>query len=286
MQQNHEPKSAQKLTSPVSYYGGKKTMANIILPLIPVHRIYIEPFFGGGAIFFAKEKSQIEIINDLNHFVVNFYKVSKEKFDELQTAIQSTLHSRALAEDAKTIYQHQHLFSDLQKATAFYTLCNQNFAGALDSGWSYDMSKNNKTLSICRKRDSFIEAIQERIAVTQIENLDAIELIKRRDREDGFCFIDPPYVDANQGHYRGYTQANFDSLLEALSGIKGKFLLSSYRNDNLDAYAKRCGWEQIEVDLHCASSREGKRKIEVLTANYPLDIEKINNKNLKIIKKY
>lgn len=64
----------QKKT-PISYYGGKQAMLKKILPLIPDHVVYVEPFFGGGAVFFAKDKSEVEIINDYNSNVANFYRV-------------------------------------------------------------------------------------------------------------------------------------------------------------------------------------------------------------------
>ena len=60
--------------TPISYYGGKQTMLPHILPLIPEHQIYVEPFFGGGAVFWAKQPAKAEIINDFNANVVNFTK--------------------------------------------------------------------------------------------------------------------------------------------------------------------------------------------------------------------
>ncbi|GJQ05738.1 DNA adenine methylase [Capnocytophaga canimorsus] len=67
--------------TPISYYGGKQTMLPHILPLIPEHQIYVEPFFGGGAVFWAKEPAKSEIINDFNANVVNFYEVLKTDFE-------------------------------------------------------------------------------------------------------------------------------------------------------------------------------------------------------------
>ena len=54
------------MKTPITYYGGKQSMLSIILPMIPEHNLYCEPFFGGGAVFFAKEPSKIEVINDTN----------------------------------------------------------------------------------------------------------------------------------------------------------------------------------------------------------------------------
>jgi DNA adenine methylase len=61
------------MKTPISYYGGKQSMLKHILPLIPEHKIYVEPFFGGGAVFFGKEPSKVEVINDYNSNVVVFY---------------------------------------------------------------------------------------------------------------------------------------------------------------------------------------------------------------------
>lgn len=66
-----------KLKPPLTYYGGKQLMLKNILPIIPEHEIYNEPFFGGGALFFAKEPSKIEFINDISGEIVNFYRVIK-----------------------------------------------------------------------------------------------------------------------------------------------------------------------------------------------------------------
>ena len=65
--------TAISLKTPISYYGGKQQLLPKILPIIPPHKIYSEAFFGGGAVFFAKEPSEIEIINDVNKQVINFY---------------------------------------------------------------------------------------------------------------------------------------------------------------------------------------------------------------------
>ena len=79
------------MKTPISYYGGKQAMLKTILPLIPEHQIYCEPFFGGGAVFWAKEPSKYEYINDFNDLVVNFYEQLKNNFEELKSKIIATL---------------------------------------------------------------------------------------------------------------------------------------------------------------------------------------------------
>lgn len=112
------------MKTPISYYGGKQKMLPIILKLIPSHNLYNEPFCGGAAVFFAKEKSKVEVLNDTNNFVTNFYEQCKINFEPLQKLIQVTMHSRDSYKYAKFIYENSIFFSKTRKAWAFYVLCN------------------------------------------------------------------------------------------------------------------------------------------------------------------
>lgn len=96
-----------KLKTPITYYGGKQKMAGHILPLIPEHFTYVEPFFGGGAIFFAKPPSPAEVVNDINHRLVNFYKVLKYDFEEIERRVDETFHSREQYRESGATYFSQ-----------------------------------------------------------------------------------------------------------------------------------------------------------------------------------
>ena len=79
-----ERKMKQQMKTPITYYGGKQTMLKHILPLVPKHTLYTEAFAGGAALFFAKERATVEVINDLNGEIINFYETVVTKFDELK----------------------------------------------------------------------------------------------------------------------------------------------------------------------------------------------------------
>mgnify|MGYP000216877373 CR=1 FL=1 len=64
------------MKTPITYYGGKQTLLKYLLPLIPQHKLYCEPFFGGGAVFFAKPKSDVEVIN-INYINEAYERVIK-----------------------------------------------------------------------------------------------------------------------------------------------------------------------------------------------------------------
>lgn len=121
------------------------------------------------------------------------------------------------------------------------------------------------------KITSFTDSYSERLKGVQIENNYAIEIISHHDTDSTFHYVDPPYIGADQGHYGGYEQMHFNELLEVLSSIKGKFLLSSYPNEELSRYVEKCNWHQKDIQLHLGTSNiKGKKRKEVLTANYDI----------------
>ena len=259
-----------ELQSPITYYGGKKLMLRHILPIIPPHTTYVEPFAGGLAVYFSKPPSSAEFVNDLNGFVINFYKQLKENFESLKVRVDSTLHSRRANLDAFVMYENPHLFTDLDKAWAFWVLCNQGVSGQISKSWGSSNGNNKQAITLTSKRSRFTDALQKRLENTQIDCIDAVELIKLKDSDDTFFYIDPPYVGSDMGHYKGYTQAHFETLLNALKTIKGKFLLSSYGNRYLDECVQSNDWHVKTFDMPTMASSTKKRKIEVLTANYPI----------------
>ena len=250
-------------------------MVQHILPLIPDHRVYIEPYFGGGAILFAKNKSEAEVINDLNAMVVNFYQVVKSKdFELLKAKIEATLFSRATYNVALAMYKMPHLFDKLQQAWAFYVATNMGFSCQIGS-WGYD--KYGKRVKAFRnKKLLFNDDIAKRLEHVQVEHLDALKVIQNRDSEDAFFYLDPPYPNSHQGHYSGFSQQDFEQLLAVLSKTKAKWLLSSYPNDALEKATEKYGWytKTFDKPLSARKAQGTKprgRKTEVLTANFPIE---------------
>ena len=254
-----------KMKTPISYYGGKQMMLKHILPMIPEHKVYVEPFFGGGAVFFAKDPVKVEVINDHNAMVVNFFEQLKTNFDELKKMVDATPYSRTVYKKAMTIYDLPMIFSPKYKAWAFWVATLQGFANQIGS-WHSSNKHGKEAGNLSNRRLSFTPELSERLYRTQIERKDAISLIKSLDSSDTFFYIDPPYVGAHQGHYGGYMQEHFNALLETLSGIKGKFILSSYPNKELDKYRKLYKWNNNDIRV----KKSGRNNIEALTYNYTI----------------
>lgn len=261
------------LKTPITYYGGKQMLCKTIVKTIPMHTLYCEPFCGGAAVFFAKEPSSVEVINDTNSELINFYRTVQNDFVSIEKEVRISLHSRRIHADAKVIYNNPHMFSEVKRAWAVWVLAAQGFAGQLDSSWGYDVARNTTSKKICNKRVAFTEEFAIRLQNVQIECTDALRIINSRDSKESFFYCDPPYFNSDCGHYDGYSKDDFETLLKVLSNIEGKFLLSSYPSELLSKYSCDNKWftKSFEMNVSVNKGSNGKRKTEMLTANYDLN---------------
>lgn len=268
------------MRTPITYYGGKQKLASIILDMMPQHRIYVEPFFGGGAVFFVKPKSQMEVINDTNDRLISFFLNSRDNFQGLKSLIDSTLHSERMHMYAKDIYNGRIEATDLEKAWAVWLITNGSFGGSMHGGWKWcnGNSGGHSAVMVRNKRIEFSESLQKRLSDVQISCRDALRVIKDRDGEDTFFYLDPPYPGSVQQHYNGYSMNDFYLLLEKLQGIKGKFILSNFWSQTLKFFIQKNGWNYKVVTMNMNVASLGKRggnkktreKKEYLIFNYDL----------------
>lgn len=265
------------MKTPITFYGGKLQLVSTILPMIPSYRLYVEPYFGGGAVFFAKRPSYLEVINDINENLMTFYYVVKHQllFDHLYERVQETLHSEALYKKAKRIFFRTDPMVDSQVniAWATWVLTNISYSGSPVGGWKWDNGTAGSHTGIVMEhyREQFTRKLHERLQNVQISQRDAIEVIKQRDTADTFFYLDPPYPGCNQKHYKGFTDKNLEELLVVLENIKGKFLLSNYARDVLVEKAQANGWHVFRKDMPLRVTNfhgNSRRKTEVLVCNY------------------
>jgi DNA adenine methylase len=261
------------IKTPISYYGGKQKLCKRIVELIPAHNLYCEPFLGGAAVFFSKPQSNVEVLNDTNRELINFYRVVQNDFVSLEKEIRITLHSRHQFRQASVIYNNPDMFSEIKRAWALWVTASQSFSSMLDGSWGYERLEHTTTKKICNKRSAFTEDLAIRLQNVQIECTDALRVITSRDTEDSFFYLDPPYFNSDCGHYDGYSEADFIALLSSAASMKGKFILSSYPSDILTRYTKDNGWYSQAIEQNVSvNAKSGKRKskVEVLTANFKI----------------
>ncbi len=252
-----------------NYWGAKINMAKFILPLIPPHVQYAEIFCGSAAVFFRKKKSHNEVLNDINGDITNFFWELKTNYDELKKLIDATLHSEVLFVEAKAIINKKVDATPLKRAWAWWVVCNLSFSFTTTS---FAFGTTGRGFGTANKRDGFTRWLADRIRDTEIFNRDALDLIVLKDHVDTLFYIDSPYVSSDCALYEGYTIEDFTKLLEALSKIKGKFIMSSYPEPILLEYRDKYKWftRDISQTVTVTGKREGdqKKKVECLTCNF------------------
>lgn len=259
-----------KLKRPLNYYGGKYTMLPIIEPLIPNHKTYVEGCAGGAALFFYKEPSTVEVLNDTNRNLICFYKQLKHNFKELNALVQDTLHHQGEFNKAREIYNNPHNYSELERAWSVWVGANMSFGGNIFSSFqittnssdiSHPGSKNNY------KRIEFDKGLfLKRIEKAMILEIDILKILDKFNNEDVFHYIDPPYFQANQGHYKGYTKQDFVNLLEKASDNKSKIMISCYYDDLINDFPKF----NIQMHERFLGVKAGEKKTEIILTNYEL----------------
>ena len=155
-------------------------------------------------------------------------------------------------------------------AWAFWVQTNMSFGNKLFGGFAHDNTAIAKG-STTNKIDRFSNQYCQRLRNTTIFNRDAINVIKLKDSPTTFFYLDPPYVGSDMGHYQGYTQQDFDNLIDTLSQIQGKFILSSYPNEALDSARNLFGWKPLDLDKQLSMRNDktvNKRKTECITYNF------------------
>lgn len=211
-------KVKQKFKTPIRYYGGKQTMLKHLLLIIPDHIIYTESFAGGAAMLFAKEQTTVEVINDLNTELVNFYWAASLYYDQLKKEIDKTVHSRAYHSHASYIYHNPLFFDPIKRAWAVWMLCKASFASQLEGTFGFDKSRGSIAKKITNAKDAFTEALCKRLSHVTIECDNALKIIKRYDAKSAFHFVDPPYINSDCAHYSGmFNTQNFIELLDLLA---------------------------------------------------------------------
>jgi DNA adenine methylase len=226
-------------------------MAHNLIPLIPRHTVYVEPFCGGATILFAKPWPKVsnathyrEVINDHDKRLVNFYQQLRDNGEELVRRIQLTLHSEAEYETAKEL-EHA---DPIEAARRYYMNVQQSFSHKLNGGWRRSVVSGNDAATWANKIAE-LPAYIDRMASVYIACDDALKVIKQWDSPQTFFYCDPPYPEANQGHYGGYTLDNFRELVSTLDNCQGSFLLSNY-DQGMEMPAD---WERFEFEAQASS---------------------------------
>lgn len=278
------------MKSPIAYFGGKARLAATLVPLFPPHKRYVEVFGGGGSILFCKPLSDVEVYNDLDSALFEFFSVlaNPREFARFKRLVESLPCSREL---------HVHCFRTWQKektrvgrAAKWYVAMRQGFSGRLSESWGYGVThgRDGKTQQVSKWIGGIarLPEIHARLQSVQIDNRDFRKILTAYDKPDTLFYLDPPYVPdtRSSGEYRHeLTVEDHQELVELLLGIEGYVMLSGYDTE-LYRPLERAGWWRREFKTTCSaagrvrgSGLQGpgnvsakQQRTEVIWANYEL----------------
>ena len=260
------------------YLGGKHFLVRRLLPLIPQHRVYVEIFGGAAALLFAKERSPVEVYNDLDSDLVNLFEVVRDRKEEFMKRLEWLPYSRELYERYLRDLDERRIVDAVERAVAFCYCMKAAFAGKWRGGWAFARKGGNRA-KVWSRLHIDIESIAERVKDLHIDHLDFRRCIKNWDSPDTFFFLDPPYIGTMQPRVT-MTETDHRDLAEILRTIQGKWLLT-YNNHPLvhELYDNR-GFVIQKMRCQMASRKwgQGPRRgalTNLVIRNYRLESSKV-----------
>lgn len=219
------------MRSPIKWAGGKSRLRKQIIQLIPDHSCYLEPFCGAAWVLFGKDPSPVEIINDIDGDLMNFFRVIKQQPEAFISSFDLTLISREEFDRLAALDSSQ--LDELERAYRFYYLIMAGWGGELNyprfQTSITDGGHGNRLIGAIKTLRQRIEPVHKRLSTVIIENMDWESCIKRYDREGVFMYVDPPYPGngVNYAHNMRNWEDHCD-LANVLAETQSKWILSSY----------------------------------------------------------
>lgn len=291
------------LTQPIKWHGGKYYLRKWIIGLMPPHLHYVEPFFGGGGILLARDPERnwmatvnekltaalqgcSEVANDIHGELINFWRVlqNADDFEAFRRRIEMTPFSEAEFDDALE-NQPTEVTENLgnadrrvERAVRFFILARQSRQGLMKDfatlSRNRTRSRMNEQVSAWLNVVEGLPDVHSRLRNVVILNQSACDVIRKQDGEHTLFYCDPPYVHETRSSTGQYafemSLEQHRELLEILSGIEGKFMLSGYQCDLYREWEQRRGWNRHEflIDNKAASGKVKETKTECLWCNF------------------
>lgn len=253
------------MTQPIiPWPGGKRRLAKAILPLLGAHQTYIEPFAGGAAIFFLKEPSRAEVLNDFNGELINLYRVVQHHLEEFVRQFRWALVSRQIFKWLQL--QAPVTLTDIQRAARFYYLQRSAF-GAKVAGQTFGVDAGRAPrLNLLRIEEELSEA-HLRLSRVTLENLPWQQLVDRYDRPGAVFFCDPPYWQlAGYGTQFGWPE--YQALEQRMGRIKGRMILTINDHPDIRELFKNWPVQTAKITYTCGSTKPQSKSTELIYTNW------------------
>lgn len=251
------------------YYGGKWKLAPWIISHFPAHKNYVEPCGGAASVLLQKPRSPLETYNDMDGNVVNFFRVLRDKPDELIRKIKLTPWARAEYELSLTLEG-----DDVERARRFFSkqwMClnggNSESANRLNA-WKFQTDVDSRfVMPACEKLQiqQGLSGIADRFNGVQIDNRPADDVIRRFDGSETLFYFDPPYVSderSAKNHYSyEWADGQHAAAAELLRTCAGYVVVSGYACPLYADLYERHGWQRVDT---MAQTNSGGKRVESL----------------------
>ncbi len=245
----------------LKYPGSKWRIASWIIEHFPEHKVYLEPFFGSGAVFFLKQPSYIETINDIDGNVINLFRVCRENPEKLAAQLNLTPFSR---EEFVSCYEIE-VSDPVERARRTIVRYHQSFgtSNSTKNCWrNVQTAGGPRCATMWNYLPQSVIETCERLKCAQIENLEAVSLIERFNDPDVLIYCDPPYLQSLRKRSMYANEMNEEDhrkLLETILKSKAKIIISGYDSDLYNNML--CNWETDEIDALAQFGLHRKEKI-------------------------
>jgi len=249
----------------VPWVGGKRRLAQHILPLFPEHACYVEAFCGAAALFFIKEPAKVEVLNDVHGDLVRLYRVVQNHLEEFVRQFKWSLASREMygwlqATPPATL-------TDIQRAARFFYLQKLGFGGKVD-GQTFGVATTSKARLNLLRLEEDLSAVHLRLHQVTIEQLDWAACIARYDRPHTLFYLDPPYY-GTEGYGVDFGLEQYGRMAELLRTMKGKAVVSVNDIPAMRQAFKGLAMKRLTINYTVGASGRGREpKGELLIANF------------------
>lgn len=236
------------IKSPVlKYYGSKFRLAKWIISHFPKHRHYVEPFGGAANVLLVKEQSVLETYNDLNGDIVHFFRILRDRPNELIRSIRLTPWAR---QEYEACCQGDQIEDPVERSRRLFYRLWMSIQGGLACRSSFrrhNKGRRSVTRDI-RPRDLY--AASKRLRNVVIENRDAFQLIAETDSPDTLFYLDPPYLAETRTASKVYSHEMSDEahckFIDLLKSLRGSVILSGYPSPLYKAKLESLGWNRVD----------------------------------------
>lgn len=262
------------------WMGGKNKIVARLTGLLPDHKCYVEVFAGAANLLFAKDRSKVEVLNDINSELVTLFRVVR--FHRREFIRELALFSHSRVEFASC--RQQPGLTDIQKAARYFYVIKTAFGGK--GGTSHPNFGYGTTGRARYQRAAFssVARCHKRLDGVFIENLDYADCIVRYDRPYTVFFCDPPYLDTG-GYKANFGKSDHRRLAELLARIKGKFLLTINDCQKIRTLYRGFSIQKVPVKYSISRDKTSKARdrTELIIANYPLSQCRRQGNNVTVI---